>query len=245
MIAKVNRVVTIEEINALIDAGADILSFTVSNKIYEDKRIISLESVVKMMKAMDAPKTQFCIHFDYDSSFSVSEQLSITKKLGFNYIEFQVDHFMSEIRDNSLLSEVHYILYGDGIGYDSPWCHYDSLFKLPFKPAFVTLDTESIVTGNWAYLRSEHELGIKQEFTSDVLMETAQEQLKKIDNLVSDSFEIATLKTDLKNVNTNGINLSLSSKSNELLKEEVIIGEQSGYNFTLDEVLEFIKIIKK
>lgn len=248
---KVNRVSTSTEANTLIELGVNILSFSIDSrceKPTKDSRAISLKKLESILVEIQNPNIQFSLNFNYYAPFSLKEQEEIVKQLGINYIEFFSDTFFSKIYEKSLNNDTDFILYGDDLGYDTPWFNYSKILSLPKKPSLITLETESIVEGNWGYFKSEEKIGRKQNETSDVLLNSVQSMFSKLKILVSDSYNLSSIKNDLEKVYASGINFSLKSLANDMFsksEELSYLSEQSSYYYSLKDIQKHITELKK
>jgi hypothetical protein len=266
MICKVNRVSSVTEANYLEEAGVDIIGITVNRLKAEDfvekydSRAISYQEAIDIRKSLATAK--LCVHqhwYSYfDHSFDAHARNNIWAELQPDYVNVHVrlpDLYWKGSHDStkSLIESINMynlpvIVFGNGVGYDTPFYWDTDDLKLFTNLAFLEMECESIVQSSWCSFRSEEMLGIKQSETSDILLDTVQAYFEQTPVLVSDRFLVESLLSDLHRVKAKGISLSLKSMTTDIFteKEEFAFFSEMTYQYyDLNTVVALVKAVKE
>ncbi len=267
MIVKVNRIVSIEEINILESIGIDIICLVIDRETENDvvqkydSRAISLEKAIYLKKHILNAK--LCIHV---SCYAQEEQLLLENaikelKPDFLNIFLRLGEknelwYQNQIKIANSIN-VPIIAFGDGFGYDSPFCfNIDDTTLVP-NLAFMELWCQTIaqIDYDYLYIKSEEDCGYKQEDTSDVLLETVHEYLKKINVLINDDFGDYISLDDLERVCAKGVTLSLDSLQADVFSvpflslkdnnDSWIALTRIARNYSMQQIIDITKKVKQ
>ena len=244
---KVNRVKNITEARKLIEAQADILSFTIDRLETKDKTEIPLERHLSLEDFLVIERSlpnDICFCLDLTDAAVNETIINEIKTINADYIGMFFDLFeysrndLSLIENLSLLSKADkkLILFGDGIGYDT-WFGYDieDYLKLSGNPT-IEYTCDSVQK-----MKFSLEIGYKQDDVSDLLIDTVNTYFDSIPSFIQNSDKEKDFVNYLDRFKTQGVSFSLGD-NNEVDYDNFKIEREPYY--CIEELIETIEILK-